>query len=120
MSISCQVDIWGLGVVAIEMLQGYAPLQYARTDEDAFSWCRYGYNTMNHQTASMASGVLMDFLYNGALIQNPEDRLTANELLHHPFITSPVHICGNNCLCLSTLLGWVMTQQTYRPQGGNG
>ena len=98
-----QIDIWGLGIVAIEMFQGYPPLEDADSKESFIRMSRSGYTAMNEEATSMASEVFKDFLYNGALRYIPAERLTANELLNHLFLS-----CGDDCQSLPLVVSWVL------------
>ncbi|XP_031557654.1 aurora kinase C-like [Actinia tenebrosa] len=102
-----EIDIWGLGIVAMELFQGYPPLRIADCMQCFVSMAKSGYTIMDNEAASRASEDLMNFLYNGALKYNPADRLSADELLTHPFILRHEH-WGGFCDCLSSFMKWVL------------
>ncbi|XP_031558229.1 calcium/calmodulin-dependent protein kinase type II subunit delta-like [Actinia tenebrosa] len=108
-----EIDIWGLGIVAMELFQGYPPLRVADCMQCFVSMAKSGYTIMNNEAASRASEDLINFLYNGTLKYNPADRLSADELLTHPFISTHEH-WSRCCDCLSSFMKYVLEVQKLR------
>ena len=88
------------------MFQGYPPLDDADSPQSFSRMSRSGYSEMNEDARSMASEVFLDFLYNGALKYNAAERLNANELLKHPFLSR-----GDDCQSLPLVINWVMQEE---------
>jgi serine/threonine protein kinase len=101
-----QVDVWSLGIVAIEMAQGYPPLGDVESYERLLVLSKSGYNAMDEEVASQASDDFKDFLYNGALLYTPLYRSSVQDLLNHPFMSY-----GDNCACLPLVVGWARQEQ---------
>lgn len=85
----------------MEMLQGHPPLYWVEDVNEMMSLSKTGYSTMSEEVEAMVSNDLKDFLHQGALIVNPEDRLSAHDLLNHPFM-----LYGDNCECLPWNIFW--------------
>ncbi|NXM65272.1 PAK3 kinase, partial [Serilophus lunatus] len=81
------VDIWSLGIMGLEMVEGEAPYQ-----KETHLWIFHLINTRGApklQDPKQHSTLLCDFL-RCCLQVNEDRRWSAEELLQHPFVTSPV------------------------------
>lgn len=80
---STEVDIWSLGIMVIEMVDGEPPffyelpLQAMRRIRDQ--------GTLKIKNEHKISPLLLDFI-SKMLVRNPSERATANQLLSHPFL----------------------------------
>ncbi|CAI8045364.1 Serine/threonine-protein kinase PAK mbt [Geodia barretti] len=82
-SYGAEVDIWSLGIMVIEMVDGEPPLFHCRPTE-AMQFIRDHSNpSLRHP--EKASPLLLDFL-SKALVRDGEQRSTARKLLRHPFL----------------------------------
>nr|GLL38343.1 mitogen-activated protein kinase kinase kinase ANP1-like [Ipomoea trifida] len=80
-------DIWAFGCTIIEMASGSSP--WPEMDEPVSALYRIGYSEdAVPEFPGWFSGESKDFL-SKCLIRNAEDRWTATELLHHPFLQNP-------------------------------
>ena len=86
---STEVDIWSLGIMVIEMVDGEPPffyelpLQAMRRIRDQ--------GTLKLKNENKISPLLLDFI-SKMLVRDPAERATAMQLLNHPFLryaTSP-------------------------------
>jgi serine/threonine protein kinase len=107
-----QIDVWSLGIVAIEMAQGYPPLGDVENYKRLKVLSKSGYNEMDEEVASESSDDFKDFLYNGALLYNPADRPSAHDLLNHSFM-----LYGDNCACLPLVVEWAKQEQMLQEPG---
>lgn len=80
---STEVDIWSLGIMTIEMVDGEPPYFNCRPLE-AMGYIR-DLNPPQLKHPEKASPLLLDFL-SKVLVRSPEQRPTARELLKHPFL----------------------------------
>ena len=80
---STEVDIWSLGVMVIEMVDGEPPYFNTRPLEAMRLIRDLAPPRLKHP--EKASHLLLDFL-GRALVRNPAQRATARELLKHPFL----------------------------------
>ncbi|CAN8188380.1 unnamed protein product [Coccothraustes coccothraustes] len=94
-----QVDIWALGIVAIEMLEGEPPY-YKESPIQAqrlIAWNRYP----PLRTPSRMSILFHAFLHS-CLDINPSIRWTARELLQHPFLRTAASLSVlPNVICIA-------------------
>ena len=75
-----QVDIWSLGTICYEMLVGHKPFNGKSMDE-LFQKVKNG----TYSLPLSLSKEVVSFI-NGMLQQDPNKRLTANQLLYHDFL----------------------------------
>jgi serine/threonine protein kinase len=78
-----EVDIWSLGIMVIEMIDGQPPY-FDLTASEAMA-CIRDLPSPTSKKHNKISPCLRDFL-SKALVHNSEKRATAVELLQHPFI----------------------------------
>lgn len=75
------VDIWSVGVLAYELSAGEAPFQHNETKKT-----KSKIFNLNFQYPTFFSPDLKDFVRR-ILKKNPKERLSLQEMLHHPWIT---------------------------------
>eukprot|EP00743_Colponemidia_sp_Colp-15_P001942 GILK01002114.1.p1 GENE.GILK01002114.1~~GILK01002114.1.p1 ORF type:complete len:470 (+),score=51.67 GILK01002114.1:200-1609(+) len=83
-----EIDMWSLGVILFILLCGYPPF-YADTEMETFDLikaCRYEFADKFWSGISLQAKDLVSKL----LRKNPADRLTASQVLRHPWICSGV------------------------------
>lgn len=93
-------------MVVIEMLQHHPPLYWIEDVNQMLALSRAGYTDLQEDMQHMVSEELLDFLYRGALVVDPNERLSAQQLIQHPFM-----MCGDNCECLPGIVGWALQQR---------
>ncbi|ESA42235.1 hypothetical protein GE21DRAFT_9114 [Neurospora crassa] len=100
-----KVDIWSLGIMAIEMIEGEPP--YLTESPLRALWLIATNGTPHIKDEQSLSPVFRDFLY-FALKVDPEKRASAHDLLRHDFM--------NKCVDLSTLAPLVRAAREARAQ----
>ncbi|KAH8897082.1 Pkinase-domain-containing protein [Thozetella sp. PMI_491] len=100
-----KVDIWSLGIMAIEMIEGEPP--YLTESPLRALWLIATHGTPHIKDEQNLTPVFKDFLY-FALKVDPEKRASAHDLLRHEFMTK--------CVDLSTLSPLVRAAREARAQ----
>ncbi|KAK4154781.1 hypothetical protein C8A00DRAFT_32452 [Chaetomidium leptoderma] len=100
-----KVDIWSLGIMAIEMIEGEPP--YLTESPLRALWLIATNGTPQIKNEQEMSPVFRDFLY-FALKVDPEKRASAHDLLRHEFM--------KQCVDLSTLAPLVRAAREARAQ----
>ncbi|KAK3905251.1 Serine/threonine-protein kinase ste20 [Staphylotrichum tortipilum] len=100
-----KVDIWSLGIMAIEMIEGEPP--YLTESPLRALWLIATNGTPQIKNEQELSPVFRDFLY-FALKVDPEKRASAHDLLRHEFM--------KQCVDLSTLAPLVRAAREARAQ----
>ncbi|EXJ95491.1 STE/STE20/PAKA protein kinase [Capronia coronata CBS 617.96] len=98
-----KVDIWSLGIMAIEMIEGEPPYLTESPLRALYLIAKYGTPRIKDEQA--LSPVFRDFLH-FALRVEPEKRASAHDLLHHPFL--------QNCAPLASLAPLVQSARESR------
>ncbi|KAL2441182.1 Serine/threonine-protein kinase ste20 [Exophiala dermatitidis] len=98
-----KVDIWSLGIMAIEMIEGEPPYLTESPLRALFLIAKYGTPRIKDEQA--LSPEFRDFLH-FALRVEPEKRASAHDLLHHPFL--------QNCAPLTSLAPLVQSARESR------
>lgn len=81
---TCKVDIWSLGITAIELAQGIAP-RHALNSDELLKVLVHGKEPPFLAQPNQFSDSFKDFV-RSCLVIEPSDRPTADQLLDHPFI----------------------------------
>ena len=77
-------DIWAAGVILFILLSGSPPF-YGRTHKEIFEKIKAGrWGFIGRNWASVSDGA--KDLVKGMLVQDPKERLTAEQVLNHPWI----------------------------------
>ncbi|XP_071356442.1 death-associated protein kinase 2 [Trachinotus anak] len=83
-ALSTAADMWSIGVITYILLSGLSPFQ-GETDEETLKNIIAMTYEFNAQYFSMTSSMAKDFIQK-LLLKNPNDRMTAEECLLHPWI----------------------------------
>ncbi|NXO02314.1 PAK3 kinase, partial [Rhinopomastus cyanomelas] len=86
-----KVDVWALGITAIEMLEGWPP--YSEESPDEARELILSGGTPKLQEPRQWSALLRDFLH-CCLEVKADRRWSAQELLQHPFLQSAKPLCS--------------------------
>ena len=78
------MDIWSIGVILYVLLCGYAPFQEQNT-KDLFEKIKRGQFTFHPKYWSNVSDLAKD-LISKMLVLSPQDRITAEDVLKHPWM----------------------------------
>ena len=76
-----RIDVWALGILLYEMLHGNAPFKGESVKEVKQKMMRGSYN-ISSDISEEGKDLMM-----GILKFNPDDRLTLDEIVLHPWIT---------------------------------
>jgi p21-activated kinase 1 len=114
-----KVDIWSLGIMAIEMIEGEPPYLTESPLRALYLIAKYGTPRIKDEQA--LSPVFRDFLY-FALKVEPEKRASAHDLLHvscfapglHLLLTFLQHPFMHNCAPLTSLAPLVVSAKESR------
>ncbi|XP_070841388.1 death-associated protein kinase 2 [Chaetodon trifascialis] len=82
--LSTTADMWSIGVITYILLSGFSPFQ-GETNEDTLRNIIAMNYKFDAQHFSMTSSMAKDFIQK-LLVKNPNERLTAEECLLHPWI----------------------------------
>lgn len=85
--VSKSMDMWSAGVVLFMLLAGYPPF-YEETSAQLFEKIKIGEYEMNPECWDEISLEARD-LVQKLLIVNPQDRMTVDEALNHPWLSAP-------------------------------
>ncbi|KAG0870480.1 hypothetical protein G6F16_006577 [Rhizopus arrhizus] len=85
------VDIWSLGITAIEMVEGSPP--HLENPQQAIQILKTQHTPPSLKNPEQLSPYFRDFL-NQCLQFNAEDRPTAHDLLQHPFLSDAAPLCS--------------------------
>ncbi|EOD14845.1 putative Serine/threonine-protein kinase [Emiliania huxleyi CCMP1516] len=81
---ACPVDVWGLGITAIELVEMKPPFNSASSVYEAMMHiCQGPAATLKPETD--ASPLLREFI-SASLVKDPNERPAAGDLLQHPFL----------------------------------
>ena len=81
---SCEADIWSAGVILYILLSGVPPF-WAQTDTAIFEAVRKGEYDLKSDPWPKISASAKD-LIKRTLVSNPAERMTAEEILNHPWV----------------------------------
>ena len=85
------VDIWSLGITAIEMVEGSPP--HLENPQQAIQILKTQHTPPSLKNPDQLSPYFRDFL-SQCLQFNAEDRPTAHDLLQHPFLLDAAPLCS--------------------------
>ncbi|EIE82874.1 hypothetical protein RO3G_07579 [Rhizopus delemar RA 99-880] len=85
------VDIWSLGITAIEMVEGSPP--HLENPQQAIQLLKTHHTPPSLKNPEQLSPYFRDFL-SQCLQFNAEDRPTAHDLLQHPFLSDAAPLCS--------------------------
>lgn len=78
-----QIDIWSLGVMLYYLVSGHLPF-HQRTQKELFAQICFGTLDFDHHEFDYVSKECKD-LIKKMIVQNPKKRLTASQVLKHPW-----------------------------------
>lgn len=111
-----KVDIWSLGTLCYEMVVGYSPFK-GYNMQDLYQNVKKG----NYTLPSTLSEEIVTFI-NGMLQQDTNQRLDANQLKNHKFLTNPVnlfHRVDVKSIKASFIPGGMLKMKSNQPQETN-
>lgn len=103
-------DMWGIGVIAYLLLCGYPPFGGSSTAE-LKDMIQHGTYQFHHEAWSSISNKAKNFIKR-LLVRNPQERMSALEAQHHPWLNQKSLGTGEQKLSKAALSNLVTFRQT--------